>query len=191
MVSFLLFAVAMYGFELTAQTVKFKQVLMVDANTGTEYNGGSSTVFITFSNGQRSFQFTNSNGELINNTGNVYVGSWSYCNQYFSVVDYGGASISTPTGRHFNPRTFTYTGDRGDKKVYQCKRTVCDARNNRVVGYITDYIYFSKDMTHFSIYSGGDERSNGINDPHARSINLVVGNYIYVYESDNGSGKIY
>ena len=52
--------------------------------------------------------------------------------------------------------------------------------------YINDYIYFSNDMSRFNIYSGGDERSNGIYNNDATSIDIggtgFGGKYIYVYE---------
>ena len=167
-----------------AQTVKFVQTMYVNSY-GTEFNGSNQAVFITFSNNYSSFQFTNSRGELINS-----LGTWSYCNQYFSIYDNGvGGVIATPTGRHFNPRTFTYQGMKGNKKVYRNRRTVCNQRTNSVIGYIDDYIYFNTDMTHFSIYSGGSERDNGINDINARSIDLAPGGYIYVYDAAAGSGR--
>ena len=178
-----------------AQTVKFKQVMYVDSRTGTEYNGSNDIRFITFSNNYNSFQFTNANGQLINDTGSPYLGSWSYCNQYFSVYDNGfGGVIATPTGRHYNPRTFTYQGMKNGKKEYRCRRSVCDMQTNKEIGYIYDYIYFTTDMKHFSIYSGGSERDNGIGNVNARSVDISMGNFIYVYETADGpstNGTIY
>lgn len=180
-----LFLLSIAFSKIEAQTMRFKQTMAVDGNTGTEYQGSQDVRYITFSNNKQSFQFTNAQGQPINETGNVYLGSWSYCNQYFSVQDWGGASIASPTGRHYNPRIFQYAGMRGDKKVYKCRRTVCNKNNNQVMGYIDDYIYFNQEMTHFSIYSGGDERSNGIMNPDAASIELSYGNRILVYDADN------
>lgn len=179
--------IAISGFlfgTVNAQTVKYKQVMYVDKNTGTEYGGSNDVRYITFTNNYSSFQFTNANGQAINETGNVYSGSWSYCNQYFSVQNFGsGTFIATPTGRHYNPRIFKYQGMKNGTKVYMCRRTVCNLHNNRLIGYINDYIYFSEDMSRFNIYSGGDERSNGIYNQDARSIDIGFGGkYVYVYE---------
>ncbi len=171
--------------EINAQTVKFKQVMYVDRNTGTEYQGSNDVRYVTFSNNYSSFQFTDANGKPINTTSSVYLGSWSYCNQYFSVQHLGpGTHIATPTGRHYNPRIFNYQGIKNGVKEYLNRRSSCNMNTNKVVGYINDYIYFSEDMSRFNIYSGGAENANGIYDNNARSIDMggYSGNYIYVYE---------
>ena len=182
-----LIAISALSEGIYAQTVKFRQVMYVDRNNGTEYQGSNEIRYITFSNNYSSFQFTDANGQPINNTGNVYIGSWSYCNQYFSVNHMGpGTYIATPTGRHYNPRIFNFQGVKNGVKEYLNRRTSCNRNTNKVVGYINDYIYFSNDMSRFNIYSGGDERSNGIYNNDATSIDIggtgFGGKYIYVYE---------
>lgn len=169
---------------VNAQTVKYKRVKSVDRNTGVEHATMDDVRFITFSNNYSSFQFTSPNGQPINGNQQGY---WSFCNRYVKPApsqtyipssDEIMNNLNNP--KFINPRIFRYQGVKNGAKVYLCRRSVCD-HNNRVVGYINDYIYFSEDMSRFNIYSGGDERSNGIYGSGS-SDQLTDGNTILVYE---------
>lgn len=169
-----------------AQTYKYRQVKIVNKNTGEEYAGGTVVKYVTFSNGKSSFSFTDMNGRVVNK-GIFETEAWSFMNH---APVQGGTGMSSG---YVNPRVFIYQSTNSNGiLVYKNNRSVAHNTTGQVCGYITDYINFSSDYKRFNVISGGTDRENGVG-PYYTSIPLCDSFQILVFElvENANSGDFY
>jgi hypothetical protein len=169
-------AAIMMAVNVQAQTYKYRQVKVVNRNTGEEYDGGNVIKYITFSNNKSSFTFTNMNGRPVNSMSDATTSWWCYMN-YAHVP--GGTGISSGFA---NLRVFKFESRNNQGVlVYRNNRSYTNNTTGQVGGYITDYINFASDYSRFNVISGGSDRENGVS-VYYQSIPLCQSNEILVFE---------
>lgn len=169
-----------------AQTYKYRQVKIVNKNTGEEHAGGTVVKYVTFSNGKSAFSFTDMSGRVVSR-GAFDTEIWSFMN-YAPVQGGTGMSVG-----FVNPRVFKYQSTNSNGiMVYKNNRSVTHNTTGQVGGYITDYINFSSDYKRFNVISGGTDRENGVGAFYT-SIPLCDSNQILVFElvENANSGDFY